>query len=218
MKQIKVSAFPEKEDDDDLLLDVPRESGPQTMTLSSGSWEIHRDKILACISLIANEVPDRMYSGKDVAKLLNSGYSVIPWFYDSILFLSGSAETFPLPDAAEDIHLFPTDWVAQWSQLECIECRGQNSVSVLGNTVTSLCWTPIPLQITLRHISVFSPLLSAPPCLPEVQFVAEQSLHTEIQSRWWLPAHRTPYNVSHAAGSHLFLYQLFPPSRAWNMN
>lgn len=51
---------------------------------------------------------------------------------------------------------------------------------------------------------------------PRVQLGAEQSLHTEILLRWFLAQHRTPYNVSHAAESHLSLYQLFPPLRAWN--
>lgn len=105
-KQIKVSvshgSLPEK--DDDFLLDAPRENGPQIMTLSLGSWEIHCDKFLACISLIANEVPDRMYSGKDMAKLLNSGYSMILWFYSIPFWLSRD--------------LFPAWW-----------CRGHSSFS-----------------------------------------------------------------------------------------
>lgn len=60
--------------------------------------------------------------------------------YDSvILFYSFLVQQRAFPCLMMPIHRFPTDWVAWWSQLECIECRGQNSISVLGNTVTVTC-------------------------------------------------------------------------------
>lgn len=173
------------------------------MTLCLSGWKIHSDKFLACISLIANEVPDRMYSGKDVGKLLNKlcradilwwdeicifrhmvsfllvscaepGARLEPcvslpaqdtlWFCDSILLLSGSAESFSLPDDAHSSFSHRLSSMVKPARMHRMQrtkfylCSGQHCHC-------HLCWTPIPLQIISRHVSVLS-LPSPLPCLP----------------------------------------------------
>lgn len=175
--QLSHRSLHQKEDDDDLLLDSARESGQQIMkclAACSGSWKMHSDKFLACTSLKANEVPERMYSGTDgpsssrsSAGLMFSGET------NSVRLYSLLAQPFPYLMMWSTLS-FSTQ-VAQWSKLAY---DGVNSCLVLHNTVTCLCWTSISLQVILRCFCHF-PLPSPPPCLPVVGFMAEQSLHTE---------------------------------------
>lgn len=123
------------------------------------------------------------------------------WFYDSILLISGSAETFSLPDDALTSFSHRLSSMVKPARMHRMQrtkfylCSGQHCHC-------HLCWTPIPLQIISRRFSPFPALTTATSPIGAVG--EEQSLHTEFL--FHCLAHRTPYNVSHASESHLFLY------------
>lgn len=94
--------------------------------------------------------------------------------------------------------LFPASWCTFSSSTQRsgtvepagVPWRGINPCSVLHSGVTCLFRIPISLQVTPKTHFCHCPLPSPPQCLPAAQFVAEQPLRIEPQSRWPLPGTR----------------------------
>lgn len=178
----------------------------EVLALWSGHWEMHSDNFLACACLMANEVTERMCSGKDISSSLRSSSELI-FFGETNSVYSLLAQLRPFPCLMTWSTFRFSTQMRSTVEPANVWCRGVNPCLILLNTVTCLCWTPISLQVILRHICLHhhhafqgQGLWQKSPCI--------QKLNPD--------SHRNPCTMNHAAKAHLVLYCLFLYLRAWN--